>query len=190
MSVTGRQTVWEGKFLRAVTLDFEYQSRMSGRRLAGKWEAFERVDCHGVVGIVPITDDGCILLVRQFRPPVGGLVVELPAGLVNEGESFEAAAKRELEEETGYRAKRMDFLVRGPMSSGASAETLDVFVATGLTFVGAGSPDETEDIEVFKVPIGRLRDKLDEFSKAGNHIDLKIHGMIELAKAHTGKDDD
>lgn len=179
MKVTGKKIVWEGKFLRAVMLDYIQNGREDKIRL---WEAFERVNCSGVVGIVPFTNDGCILLIRQFRPPINGFVIELPAGLCDPGETPENAARRELIEETGYEAGRMRFLIEGPMSSGASSEILQVFVATGLSHVGINGRDETEDIEVLKVPLENVSAKLSELEKAGDFIDLKVHGLVQMSK--------
>jgi hypothetical protein len=68
------------------------------------------------------------------------------------------------------------------MSSGASAEILTVYVATGLTHVGIGKRDETENIEVIAVPLDKLHEKLGELRSEGSHIDLKVYGLIELAK--------
>ena len=79
-----------------------------------------------------MTDDKEVLLIRQFRPPVNGYVIEFPAGLNDKGDTLEEAAKRELLEETGYSAREMIFLTEGPMSSGASGEILTVFLAKGL----------------------------------------------------------
>ena len=97
-------------------------------------------------------------------------------------ESFEDAVHRELTEETGYRAGELHFLTDGPLSSGASAEILTVYVATGLIYVGIGERDETEDIEVIIVPLESLPERLDELRNNGNHIDLKTYGLVELAK--------
>ncbi len=186
MAVLGKQTLWEGRFLRAVRIEYRVRCGPANCVETRSWEAFERVNCDGVIGIVPITDAGEVLLIRQFRPPVSGKVVELPAGLVDAGESFEAAARRELVEETGYEANEMRFLMEGPMSSGASAEVLTVFVATGLRHVGIGRRDETEDIEVLAVQLADVPMRLKELHAGGDHIDLKLYGMIAAAEDFLG----
>src|SRR5512135_3318609 len=134
MTVLKKKTLWEGKFLRSVLVRYIDGSGVTER----DWEAVERVGCDGIVGIVPFTDEGEVVLIRQFRPPINGHVVELPAGLCDMGESPEDAAKRELIEETGYSAGQIRFLIRGPMSSGSSSEMLTVYVATDLSYVGIG----------------------------------------------------
>src|SRR5512135_380862 len=148
MTVLKKKTLWEGKFLRSVLVRYIDGSGVTER----DWEAVERVGCDGIVGIVPFTDEGEVVLIRQFRPPINGHVIELPAGLCDPGESREDAARRELIEETGYAAGDLTFLTEGPLSSGLSSEMLAVFAATGLTYVGIGKRDETEDIEVLKIP--------------------------------------
>ncbi len=182
MAVLGKKILWEGRFLRSVLLKYQVRCNSSNCLEERDWEALERVNCEGVIGIVPLTDNGEVVLIRQFRPPVNGFVVELPAGLVDKGESFENAVRRELTEETGYQAGELHFLTAGPMSSGASAEILTVYVATGLIYVGIGQRDETEDIEVIIVPMDSLNKKLEELRNDGNHIDLKIYGLTEMAK--------
>jgi 8-oxo-dGTP pyrophosphatase MutT (NUDIX family) len=173
--------LWEGKFLRAVLIDYPDS--------CGKirhWEAVERVCCDGIVAVVPFTDDGMVIVIRQFRPPVGGYVIELPAGLCDPGEKPEDAARRELIEETGYAAGELRFLTEGPISSGLSSERLAVFAATGLSYVGIGKRDETEDIEVIKLPLDSLYSELDTIRMAGNYIDLKVYGFVELARRSLG----
>ena len=142
----------------------------------------ERVNCGGIVAVVPVTDEGEMLLIRQFRPPVNNYVVEFPAGLNDRGEAPEKAAMRELLEETGYEAKEMIFLAKGPLSSGSSGELLTAYLAKGLVFRGLGQQDETEDIEVIKVPVEGICEALSRFSEEGNLIDLKIYGFIEMAR--------
>jgi len=177
--ILDKNTVWEGKFLRFVLATY-----IDSSGVVRKWESFERVNCKGIVVIVAVTDDKEVLLIRQFRPPVNGYVIEFPAGLNDRGDTLEKAAERELLEETGYSAREMIFLAEGPMSSGASGEILTAFLAKGLVFKGIGKRDETEDIEVLKVPMDEIDSKLDIFRLEGNYIDLKIFGLMELAKRY------
>lgn len=184
MAVIGKKTLWNGNFLRAVMIKYNVRCNSSNNVESRDWEAFERINCDGVIGIVPFTDNDEVILIRQFRPPINGFVIELPAGLVDPGENFEQAVRRELIEETGYEAGDVQFLTEGPMSSGASAEILSVYIATGLRYVGIGQRDETEDIEVIPVQIGNVAARLEELRQGGNHIDLKVYGMIEMAKKY------
>ncbi len=174
-----KKTVWEGRFLRLALTTY-----IDSYGTVREWESFERVNCKGIVAVVPVTDNKEVLLTRQFRPPVNGYVIEFPAGLNDRGDTLEEAAKRELLEETGYTAREMIFLTEGPMSSGASGEILTAFLAKGLEFKGIGERDETEDIEVLKVPINELDYKLSVLQSEGNLVDLKIFGLIELAKRY------
>jgi ADP-ribose pyrophosphatase len=177
--ILGKKIISEGSFVRFVRSSY---TDSSGK--LREWESFERVNCNGIVVMVPVTDDNNVLLIRQFRPPVNGYVVEFPAGLNDKGETLEAAARRELIEETGYSANEMVFLAEGPMSSGSSGEILTAFLARGLEFKGIGERDETEDIEVLKVPIDGLDDTLSALRLRGDYVDLKIYGLMELARKH------
>jgi ADP-ribose pyrophosphatase len=182
MTVIHKKTLWEGKFLRSVLIKYNVRCNSSNNVEARDWEAFERINCDGVIGIVPFTGNNEVILIRQFRPPINGFVIELPAGLVDSGENFEQAVRRELIEETGYEACDVQFLMEGPMSSGASSEILSVYIATGLRHVGIGHRDETEDIEVIPVALENVTARLEELRQSGDHIDLKVYGMIEMAK--------
>ncbi len=177
--VVGKETLCEGSFLRFLKLTY----RDPGDFLR-KWETVERVNCDGIVAIVPVTDKGEMILIRQFRPPLDSYVIEFPAGLSDRGEALEEAAARELLEETGYGAREIIFLAKGPLSSGASREVLTAYLAKGLSFKGIGERDETEDIEVLKIPIDRIYETLSRLEQQGDLIDLKIYGFIELAKRH------
>ncbi len=183
MTVLNKKTLWEGKFLRSVLVRYVDGSGVTER----DWEAVERVGCDGVVGIVPFTDDGEVVMIRQFRPPINGHVIELPAGLSDPGEKLEEAARRELIEETGYSAGELRFLIEGPLSSGLSSEILTVFAATGLTFVGIGKRDETEHLEVLKVPFQEVASEIESRRKAGDYVDLKVFGLVELALRSLGR---
>jgi ADP-ribose pyrophosphatase len=138
--------------------------------------------------MVPETDDGKVVLIEQFRPAVRGYVMEFPAGLVGDipgkrQEGFVTAAKRELIEETGYRAKVMSFLLEGPPSAGMSAEHIRFYLARGLRKVGSGGGDGNEDIRVFAVPLKGVDRFLGSRRSKGIFIDPKIYtGLYFLGR--------
>ncbi len=176
MRVVERRIVHEGSFLRLVTA--RYADKNGFLR---DWEYVERINCEGIVALVPITDDHEVILVRQFRPAVDGYVVEFPAGLNDKGGSLEDAARRELREETGYSAGRLTFLAEGPLSSGASGEILTVYLAQDLRYTGPPEPDESEEIEVMRVPLPAVFEFLSAMQSEGNLVDVKIFGFLALA---------
>ena len=87
----------------------------------------------GAVTILPVTDDGRVVLIRNYRYPTGGELLELPAGTLEPDEPPERCALRELEEETGYRAGRLEPLCEFYTTPGICTERMWVYVATGLT---------------------------------------------------------
>jgi ADP-ribose pyrophosphatase len=186
MHIIDKRTVWEGNFLR--TINISYRGRSGDIRT---WEAVERLNCSGIVTIIPVSCEGDILLVRQFRPVLGSYVVEFPAGLNDRNESLRDAARRELIEETGYNAEEIIFLAEGPISSGLSSELLTVFLARNITpatdlLKQQYPPDESEDIEIIKIPLSSLYECLHDFQVRGDFVDLKIYGLAELAKKALG----
>jgi len=106
----------------------------------------EVVRHNGSVAIVPVVDDGHVCLIRNFRIAVGRPLVEIPAGTLEPGEDPQAAAVRELAEETGYRAETMTPLVACYLSPGILDERMQLFVATGLT-LGPAAREPGEQIE-------------------------------------------
>lgn len=99
-------------------------------------------------------DDPDILLIRQYRHAAGQFLLELPAGRIEPGEKLMPAAKRELLEETGYRAKKWSRLVQYYASPGFVAESMDILLAENLVHApGEGTPDEDEHIEVHPTPL-------------------------------------
>jgi ADP-ribose pyrophosphatase len=99
-------------------------------------------------------DDPDILLIRQYRHAAGQFLLEIPAGRIEPGEKLLPAAKRELLEETGYRARKWSRLVRYYASPGFVAESMDILLAEDLVHApGEGTPDEDEHIEVHPTPL-------------------------------------
>jgi 8-oxo-dGTP pyrophosphatase MutT (NUDIX family) len=174
--IISKKIVFKGKYLNFVVSEY---SDSSG--IIRQWEYFERVNCKGIVVIVPVTDNNELILIKQFRPPLNRYVIEFPAGLNDKGGTLEQAALRELEEETGYTAKEIIHISEGPMSSGSSGEIITVYLARKLIFKGISGRDETEDIEVLIIPSEKLFETLEELKTQGNLIDLKIYGFFELA---------
>ena len=152
---------------------------------SGDYEFCARKNISGIVAIVALTDDDEIVLVEQDRPPVGGPVVEIPAGLAGDHgeESLETAARRELLEETGYEADRWELITKTPPSPGMTSEMLTFFKATGLRRVGPGGGDDSEEIAVHVVPRAGLEAWLEERRRAGVSIDMKLYAGLYFADA-------
>jgi ADP-ribose pyrophosphatase len=151
------------------------------------WEFAHRSNASAVVVLVAVTREGELLLVEQFRKPVGARVLELPAGLVGDladpEEPLMEAAERELEEETGYRPGGMDILMECPSSAGMSDEKLAFILAHGCERVGPGGGDDSEDIEVIIMPLAKVDAFLDRQLAAGKLLDPKIYsGLFWLQK--------
>jgi ADP-ribose pyrophosphatase len=181
MEIIGKKTLWKGKFMSAVEITYR-----DAKGVVRTWEALERVGVGGIVVMVAVTPEGNVVLERQFRPPMGRDVIELPAGLVEDGEPMEVAAKRELIEETGWSAGTLSFLAEGPISTGASTETLRAYICTDLTHVGKNGGDDNEIIEVIEVPIKNAQEFLRRSQADGTLVDLKVFGLIELARRVLG----
>lgn len=116
----------------------------------GKTVDLEWLDFPDVVGVLPLLEDGRIALVEQYRPTVNRPCLEVPAGAANPGEPPEAAARRELAEETGYRAGALTPLGAFYPAIGYSTERIFLYVATDLE-AGATAFDEGEDIRLVHV---------------------------------------
>jgi ADP-ribose diphosphatase len=153
----------------------------------GHWEYADRIQARAAVMIIPVTDDGRLVLIEQHRVPLAAKVLELPAGLVGDiaGEEDEAlvtAARRELLEETGYEAQRMELLMSGPPSAGMCSEIISFFFASGLTRVGEGGGDHLEDILVHEVPLAETADWLASRARDGMLVDPKVYAGLYFAE--------
>ncbi len=138
----------------------------------GRTATWERVAHPGAVGIVPLTDDGEVIMVRQYRNAIRGVLLEIPAGKLDPGEAPLACAVRELVEEVGMKALEMLELARFYNSPGYSDERFFVYLARGLS-AGEAQPEEDEFLELVKIP-------LDDFSG------LVSSGAIRDAKSIIG----
>jgi ADP-ribose pyrophosphatase len=146
-AVLGSDTLYVGRVL-ALRLD---QVVMPGGRTAGR----EVVEHPGSVAVLPLHDDASVVMIDQYRHPVGRRVRELPAGLLDApGENPVTTARRELVEEVGYTAREWSVLVDMVASPGFSDEAVRVFLARGLAEVGRPAGDDEEaDLNVVRLPM-------------------------------------
>lgn len=122
----------------------------------GKEAAREVVEHPGAVAVVPVLPDGRIILVRQFRHPVGKILLEIPAGKLGAGEEPDECAVRELEEETGYRAGHIERRASVFTGPGFTDEVIHMYVATELSKT-ALNPDDDEFLEVQAYALSDVR---------------------------------
>jgi ADP-ribose pyrophosphatase len=122
-----------------------------------KYSKREIVEHPGSVGIIPITNDGYMVLVKQFRKPVEKTLIEIPAGKIEINEEPRETALRELQEETGHISNKMEYLFEFYTSPGFSNEKMYMFLATDLSQVEA-NPEDDEYIEIVKIKIEDLID--------------------------------
>lgn len=163
-----------------------FETRWLGLYRIGRWDFVRRPNSDAAVGILAITPEQEIILVEQFRIPMQRRVIEVPAGLVGDevefaGESLADSARRELLEETGYRAETMKLLVASPTSAGMTSEITHLFHASGLVRENGGGGVAGEDITVHHVPLAGLRGWFAAREADGALIDFKIHAALCLA---------
>lgn len=132
----------------------------------------EIVEHGGAVGILAITEDGKVVLVKQFRKPIEKVIWEIPAGKLEIGENPKDCAMRELKEETGYNAQNMKLIHKFFTSAGFSNEKIYIYLATGLE-AGEDKLDDDEFLDVYEI----------ELEEAYNMI---IKNEIEDAKTSIG----
>ncbi|TWI57969.1 NUDIX hydrolase [Halalkalibacter nanhaiisediminis] len=118
----------------------------------GKTSKREIVKHPGAVAILPITKEGKLVLVRQYRKALDKVIVEIPAGKLEKGEEPLASAKRELEEETGYKADYLDFIVSFYTSPGFADEIIHLYITDKLK-KGQVAPDEDEFLDIIEVSL-------------------------------------
>lgn len=170
-----RQTLQAGKFIK-------YQEILwrDAQGKERKWEVVERIIGADAVMLIPwLQPSNCLVLVRQFRPPVGGYIIEFPAGLVDPGETPQQAAVRELREEAGFAGEVVSILPPTFNTPGLSGETVYnvlMRIADGQT--PQPEPDDGEHIELVLLPEGEIEDFLRRELAAGTTFDTKVMSYL------------
>ena len=160
---------WEGRFITAKT--------------RGRWEYVGRARGIRAAAIIALDEDADgtkhVILVSQYRVPLSRFCLEIPAGLIGdhvdeEGEAAVDAAARELEEETGYRAGKLEVLGEFYSSPGMVSECFTLIKATQLQKIGEGGGISDENIVVHRVALDDLPNFVAEWRKAGHGVDVRI----------------
>ncbi|WP_087722910.1 NUDIX domain-containing protein [Pandoraea sp. PE-S2T-3] len=167
-------TVYDGAFLTI--------KRDSVRLPDGKTATREYTTHPGAVMVIPLFEDGQVLMERQYRYPLRRVMTELPAGKLDEAEGGLACGKRELLEETGYHAERWDYLTRIHPVISYSTEFIDIWLARDLR-LGEQKLDDGEFLDVFKMPATELL----QWVRDGRITDVKsVIGAFWLEKILSG----
>ncbi|MGN6850401.1 MAG: NUDIX hydrolase [Sphingomicrobium sp.] len=156
------ELMWAGKYVRALK--------------RGKWEYASRTRDIGAVVVLAETE-GKVILVDQPRVPTDCRCIELPAGLVGDEDpnaTVEGTAIKELEEETGYTAERVERLGEFYSSPGMLSEGFTLVRAHGVCKIGEGGGDESEDIRVHLVPCAEITNFIEQKRAEGFGIDVKL----------------
>ena len=151
-----------------------YETKLNGTRISQ-----EIVEQGNVVAVLAINDDDEAILVNEFRYPVG-YVLEIPAGNVEKGETPLKCAKRELLEETGYKAKKIEHLIRFFPKLGYNTQIIDCYVATKLTKISDPNLDEDELITVKKIKFRKLLNMINNGKIYGSYTICAV--MIYAAR--------
>jgi ADP-ribose pyrophosphatase len=156
------EIMWQGRFITA--------------KRRGRWEYVGRA--RGIkAAVILAVEDGQVLLVEQYRVPLGANCLELPAGLIGDNEDGEdtlTSAARELEEETGYRAENLEIIGEFFSSPGMVSESFTLVRATGLTKIGDGGGVDGEDIIVHRVALPNVPAFVQQKRRDGCVVDVKL----------------
>lgn len=182
-----RKTVATGKFIKYQEIIWEDADGV--RR---PWEVVERIIGADAVLIIPwLQPSNRLILVRQYRPPAGGYVLEFPAGLIDPGESPEIAAKRELIEEAGFKGEVVSIIPPSYNTPGLSGETVyNVYMNVPDGQIPLPEPDDGEHIELQIVARSDIETFVQDEISEGNAFDSKLlsylMGIISAEKMVNG----
>lgn len=178
ISVGDGEIVYDGKFNQVLSFPFENTKN----KKKGVWEVVKRKGVAGMVsGILGVTDDLHVILVRTFRIPLNDWVIQCCYGGAKKGETEEDAARRELLEETGYGAEKTTRLFQGPFNPALTSEQMVLYLGINCIKVHDGKRDAAEDMDVFLIPLRESPMILHEWS-AHSLVDIKLWGPIYAAQ--------
>lgn len=179
INLWNKTSVYRGKHISIIEQEFTRGQK------EGKYEVVIRNNISSIVSVLPITIDDEIILIRQFRIPLGRYIIEQPAGLNDKaGETDIETAKRELLEETWYTSEDLEYMITVPTSSGLTNELVSCYIARNCQKVSENlNLDDSECISVFTLPIDTAFEYLFEETRKGNFVDSKVFMMLQLYKS-------
>ncbi|RQD67215.1 MAG: NUDIX hydrolase [Tindallia sp. MSAO_Bac2] len=145
------QKIYEGKIVTLRLDTVELPDKKYSKR--------EIVEHSGAAAVVPVTTEGNVIVVKQYRKPVETVLLEIPAGRLEQDEDPETCARRELAEETGYSTDHLEKILDYYTSPGFSDEIIHIYLAHNLE-EGKAKPDEDEYLEVIEIPFDELLQKI------------------------------
>ncbi len=174
-SVIKSETIFHGKVFDVKVDEIEYNGSQN--------KSFRQVAVHpGGAVVVPVKDDGKIILISQYRYPHNKVVLELPAGKLEKGEDPLDCATRELTEETGYTSKNISKLGKIFTTPGFCDEVLHIYLAKDLTAGNHAREEGEEGMEIFELSL----DEIDKKIKSGEIVDAKTISGIYMYKLDSG----
>lgn len=175
MKVFKKEIAYDGPYLQIWNHHFVSKT---GKKAI--WQVAKRKRSRKIVIVFALTKKKEVLLTKQYRIPAGFKVIELPAGLTDKkSESYESAARRELLEETGYRAQKLIKIIEGPFNAGMTGDIAVVFFAPDVEYAQEQNLDDSEEIEVIKVPLKSFVHFVTHSPKKVL-VDLKMLGYLPI----------
>ena len=171
------ELVFDGHYIK--TVKRHYLSRSGYHK---NWEMVRKKIFGKIVAIIPVTSKNEIILTKIYRIPLKKYAIELCAGLTDKkGETEIQAIRRELLEETGYKVSKIKKLTAGPYNSGLTETKMIIYLGTNATKIAEQKLEESEDIEVLKIPIKKAYSFLIHPPR-GVLVDIKIFSILFLLK--------
>lgn len=173
-SCASSKLVFDGKILHVFVDDIHLPNGAMGFR--------EYIKHIGAVAVLPLTDDGCVVCVRQYRYAVGQVTLEIPAGKLDSAEENpQDAVLRELREETGARCKSLTYLGTYLASPAILDEKINLYLARGLDF-GKTDPDDDEFIDVVQIPLEEMVERVMRGEILDGKTQLAVLKVSELLR--------